>query len=267
MKTVKTVPLNQQVVLPRGCGVAPKLGAIYLTAPVGFNGTPSWNFLIDPVVPLPEDFGLSEIGMQLRPRYDPQGNAVLNGKGQQVYDLWDHIGSTGYPNPSDWFLEVSKLGFHQLLSKELQFELITPETYYIATHSRAVVLETWEFYDRPVPPLEYPLCPKNIEEHEKGVDVMGMCPRLWWEGLVKGVGQKGERKVKMNMPAFEYEGYKAPEGVPLTYSKGAFFMYPMGAMLELRVYEDPETNKHEAALKELADLEEELCTIKIVPLE
>lgn len=91
------VQAQQIPIYKRGCGW-PILGGTYLYVPSGFSGTPIWKMVLCPTVPIPEDFGLSAIGMVLKER--------IGSRGQVVYDLWDWIGEKEYPNFLDWLLEV-----------------------------------------------------------------------------------------------------------------------------------------------------------------
>lgn len=266
---------SAQLTSARGCGGAPSAGGIYLAVKSGFHGIPIWNFLIDNTFVLPDKFGLSNIGMELRLRTDEYGKPVIGRSGKPVYDLWDHIGSDGYPNVADWIMEVGILGFHQKISPNLQFEKLTEESEYIAVHDRAHIIQMLDYYETRQPVIGVlgidatPLCPYNIDAHCDGTLVMGTCPGLFWEDLRGGehVDDKhSTRRVKRTMPSFEYEGYSPPvSGVE--YCPAAFFKLPIGYMADILVYEDEHSDAHDVALKRLEALEEKLQRVTFIPYD
>lgn len=268
MTITQGMPLSQQPAPARNCGKSPIGGAAYFSVDSNFFAkTPIFNFLIDPVWPLPPKFGMAKIGMQLRERYDANGQVVIGRNGKPVYDIWDHVGSKDNPNPSDIVLEIDKLGLHQLAPLALQFDLLSNDSDYFMTHSRAHWIETWKFYENPVPQLGYPACPKNYPNHISGIDVIDMCPRLWWENLIGDKPADGSRRVTRKCASFSYEGYVAPPmDEPLTYTEAAFFRFPLGRVFQIKVYEDPDMGTHIATLKKLESLEERLQKIKFIPM-
>lgn len=265
---VNTVQRNPLLTSARGCGQAPIAGGIYAVVETGFGGIPVWSFLMDNTWPIPEGFGLSAIGMQFRPRMKQDGNQAIGRNGNPIYDLWDHIGSSGYKNPASWVEEVANLGFHQLLSPNLKFELISEETVYYAVHDRAHIVDCVLYQEDRQPLLQTPLCPFDIHEHYDGTLFSGTCPGLLWEDLIGGESLENTgRRVRVTMPSFTYEGYSqlTPD---IEHQPAAFFKLPIGLLAQFNVYQDiSEQEKHVKALEELERLESSLRRVNYIPYQ
>ncbi len=261
---------NPILTAPRGCGASPKVGGVYIAVEPGLYGTPVWNFLLDPTQVLPDGFGLSDIGMQFRAQMNPDGSPSLDKQGNQVYDLWDMIGGSGYPNPADWIMEVSILGFHQLVSPHLQFNLISEKSYYYACHRRASIVDVVLYQEERArevrqPTSTTPLCPFDIKQHFDGTLFPATCPGILFEDLIHGEVLHN-RYVRRTMPSFQYEGY-AQLTPDIEHQTAAFFRLPIGIMAEFIVYDDPNTNKAQLALEKLEELENSLQQVKFIPFD
>lgn len=267
MKQTKVGTRNPILTAARGCGASPQAGGTYLAVETGLYGIPIWNFLIDTTQTLPEGYGLSDIGMQFRPQMNEDGSPSLDSTGNQVWDLWDHIGGSGYPNPSDWIMEVATLGFHQLVSPNLPFNLISEKTNYYAVHDRAHIVDAVLYQEDRQPKHVHPMCPYDTESHFNGTLYYGTCPGILFEDLIKGspADKNNPRLVTRVMPSFEYQGY-AQLSPDIQHEPAAFFRLPIGLMAEVYVYEDPSTNKAEKALEKLQALEESLYRVTLIKL-
>ena len=260
----KTIGVQPWMTQPRGCGKI-IAGGTYISVPSGFSGTPIWTFLIDPTVPIPEDFGLSDIGMLLKSR------GQVNNNGQEIFDLYDHIGSSGYPNVSDWILEVQQLGLHQKVNPNLLCHLV-PESYYFAVHSKASFTDPTIAYEERLIHPNYPKCPVWHPQHQQypaGDKIgLGTCPGLFFSNVINGVSatSRGLRDVDRKMPAFEYQAF-SPTGVEGETVSAIFFKMPIGRIASFLIYSDEQSNTHELALKELEKLDERLQRVKIVSLD
>jgi hypothetical protein len=265
-KMIQTMnPQSTFQIRQRGCGW-PIAGGTYMYVPTGFNGIPIWNFVIDPTVQIvdPFSFGLSAIGMCLK------SSGMTNAEGKEIFDLWDWIGASAYPNPTDWFLEVQQLGFHQKVSPELLKGLV-PESQYYAVHSAASFEDPTIAYDTRMEHPNYPICPTNIESHIKLPDGdklhLFTCPGLFFSNLVQGTqADKDSRVVVREMPAFSYDGF-CPTGNEGRHVPAAFFRIPIGRMVRFLVYEDVATKTHEKALKALEALDEKLKRVSLISLD
>ena len=217
----------------RGCGNI-KEGGTYFSVGLSKNGIPIEVFYVDPVIRVPDDFGLKTMGFTLKERTLPDGTVVM--------DVFDHIGDSGYKHPTDWIEEVAHLGFHQKIDPSILKVLDPKHSRYYATHSKAWYPESLVF--EPV------LCMCS-EEHDHGYPEF--CVHRLWE-CIPEEAQDESRKVVRSMPSFEYEGYSAPEGFDRKELKeGIFFVMPV-SMMQVKVYED--TSAEEKDKKALEIIEE-----------
>lgn len=264
---------TQVQVPPRRCGL-PIKGGTYASVPSGFYGMPIWDFLVDPTVPVDADMNLSAIETRLEPRMivTSKGRFEIarNKEGKIIYDVFDTIGEGKYPNPSDWFMEVAVLGFHQKIKPSIVTQLVEESDYY-AVHRRAGYLNPTAAYESRMKHPEYPVCPKNYDVHMKlhkgDKQDLGTCPGLFFSDLLGGtLKEKGKRDVTVHLPApFDYVGF-CPTGGEGEYISSVFFKLPIGLMATFLVYEDDECGAHEAALKELEKLDQKLQRVKLVQL-
>lgn len=238
-------------ILPRGCGM-PKAGRLYLEIPLSDHGIPLWKFLLDPTVPVPTGMAIPTQGMLFVQR----GNDVTVG-GKPIYDLYDHIGSTYYPNTWDIIAEWMRLGFHQLIPTSSPLNLITEETNYYAVHARAGISEPNAFYDEVITFEElYPECKRHTGDILNQVRAVETCPAILLNDIIGGEydGDDNVRIVKRNMPSFSYYGAKAPEGQDLRdlcRVPSFFIKLPIGRMARLVFYQDPLNPMHADILEKM----------------
>lgn len=249
----------------RWCGY-PKAGMVYAYIPADeagrFAGKPSFAFAIDPTAVVPIGW-LSAQGMQLIPQMK-DGQQVINSEGKPVYDMWDWIGENNYPNPMDWFMEITKLGFHQLVQRTFEFGKLTPESNYIGVHARASIVPVELTYKRILPDM--PLCPKQNKQHVKNSQIQETCFSLLDEDLVDLSVKPGEFVIRQ-APSFTYGGWTTTlEQKPENYQPAAFIKLPLGRLCQFLVYKDKEQDTHKSALEELAKLDSKLARVKLVEL-
>ena len=256
----------------RYCGGSPTANVPYLHIPgsndhMGLDGVEIGNFLCDPVYPLPEDFGLSPIGMQVRQRYDQFGQPEIGANGQPIYDVYDWIGSHHYRNEMDWVREIMYCGFHQLMSTNFPYKLLSQESVYYGVHSRAYVIDNTAYYEkwRDNSVVDWKNCPCDIPSHQDGViDSNETCPGLFAQDLITWSADLGDSIVRVDMPCGQsYKGYKEVEGV--IHMPGVFIKLPIGYMADFLIYEDPDNDKIQTALDALEGLAAELQNVVIVP--
>jgi len=257
-------------IVKRGCGW-PSKGKIYISVPTneekgGFYGTPIWDFVVCPTVSL-GTFELSAQGMTDISRQ------CTNTEGKEIFDIFDWIGASGYPNPTDWLLEVDKFGFHQLIERTFPFEKLTPESMYFAVHPRAGIKDVVPYYQNRLH-TDYPDCPQGHERHIAPTEdwlklAPDTCAGLLFNDLIEGVGTAIPRGVVRNMPSFTYNGFSAPaESLENNenHYPAIFFKLPIGQLGSWLVYEDNAEKTHKDALKELERLDERLKQIRVVQL-
>jgi hypothetical protein len=225
----------------RGCGNRQK-GAIYACCPLSPYGKPLEDFICDPPIPLDaSSLGITPIGVKLIER-----------KG--VWHILDWVGSTHYANPADFVEEVRRYGMSRRLAQTLEFKKLTPQSRILLAHSRAYIHNYDEYQDTEpkqsgmVGFLPYHKCPKNLPEHTHP-SMETMCARLWYQDVIEGEEAKDQpnikRLVKREMPAFEYYGMSAPEGVTPVHKLAIFASFPI---TNLAVVRDTDGNTHEQSL-------------------
>jgi hypothetical protein len=263
----KMTPKNNTFqIQQRGCGW-PIAGGTYMYVPTGANGTPIWNFLIDPTVPIedPDFIGDLHIGMVLKYR------GCKNAEGKEIFDIFDYIGSKFYPNPSDWIMEVSHLGFHQKFNPNDLTHLV-PESMYFGIHARASFVDPTNAYDERIVHPNYPKCPANHPQHvEYGPGnklELGTYPGLFFSNIINGeapANSSNPREVIRKMPAFEYSGY-SPVGGEGETIPAIFFKMPIGRIGRILVYADADMNTHEKALETLEKLDQSMQRVSLITL-
>ena len=252
---------KQSLLRQRGCGW-PIKGGTYISKE--FDETnPLDLYRLDPTYPLPEDFGMSFIGMTLKERLLEDGVTV-------VLDVWDWIGEDAYPNVPDIVEEWRQLGFHQKVNPSI-LQKLSPESYYLAVHARASFLDPTVMWEKRRQHPHLPLCPKELPQHmelDPNVDPrdLGTCPGLFLSDVREGTAPTSDGVVVRHMPSFDWDGY-APVDPDVEYVPAAFFSFPIGLQAEFLVYEDIEGGLHDHALEELRKMDERLQRITLVSLE
>ncbi len=231
--------------LVRGCGRRQK-NAAYLEVAMSPWGSEIEIFLIDPPIPIDKDaLGLSAIGAKLIKR-EPE----------DVWDVWDIIGESFYPNVQDFIEEARRFGISRRLSSKLDFSLLTDKSKLMTMHSRAWIDN---HYDYTVLPAGLGQCPKQLRSHDPWNDnaTSVMCVGLYSEDIEGGQSVTADctRLVERTMPAFKYSGYCRPfkfddKGrkvytVTPSYRLALFAAFPIGRLVVIR----DEDGAHEATLQ------------------
>lgn len=232
----------------------------------GFYDTPAYNYLLDPTVP--SEMFASKTSKQGMVIIERKGS--LDKYGNKIYDIFDWIGENSYPNPTDWFEEIMELGFHQLIERTAQFNLLSRESKYIAVHKRAGMQNAAQYYKERMGITGTPLCPVDDEKHLKPSKEFlksypDLCAGLLWNNIVDGDVVDG-RLIERKLPSLSYYGYSALGGDKDISIPSMFFRFPIGKFCTWLIYTDSNSNAHEDALKALEALDESLKTIKIVSL-
>jgi hypothetical protein len=249
----------------RGCGWA--MPGTYISIEPGAYGTPLWEFVLDPTVPVPEGFDLAPVSMVLKSR------GQVNKDGKEILDIFDWIGGDAYPNPLDWLLEVQQLGFHQRCDPR-HLKHLVEESQYFAVHSRGSIywedLESVYAYRENFTHPHQPKCPGEHEQHinmpkQDQWNVIGTCPGLFFNDVIKGKAGTGSTMVR-ELPSFSWDGFEALPGI--RHEPAIFARFPIGRMATWLVYQDNQGGDiHERALKELENLDAKLKRVKIVSLD
>jgi hypothetical protein len=194
----------------RGCGTR-KQGGVYAECGSSRKGKPVEAFLLcPPVVVDDKALGLS-----------PDGN------------VWDWVGSTHYPNVTDFIEEVRRFGLSRRSPKTIDFSRLGPNSRMILLHSKAHIDDTTLYHTERVGGkaigMEWDWCPLGIHDHSD----VGMCAGLWWEDVEKVRGHNRDlgRVCTVEMPSFEY---KAVEGRPVKHSLAVFASFPITRLAVIR---------------------------------
>lgn len=241
----------------RGCGSSRTVGGIYLEVPLGPNGRPVEDFLVDPVIEVPENLDLAPRGVTLIER-------VVAGEKTGVWDVWDHVGEKHYPNVWDFVYEVKRMGMSRRVQPNLPFEKLTPDSRVVLMHPRAFIGNAGDLY-RAIDAEEQEYnnegcwwhCPKCIHEHEQfpvytrgSKDSMPTCI-----GTALHVVTGGDtvldpstppRTVEREVPAGTYRARKRPDNFAPQFSRGIFMVMPA---YKLVVINDPDGGQHVKALE------------------
>lgn len=277
VQPVSTMGLQWWMTKGRGCGPGAIAGGVYVSvAPERFGEKhPVWEFVIDPTYLIPEDkddFPLAAVNMLLKSR------GQVNRDGNEIYDLYDWIGSSGYPNVLDWLLEVQQLGFHQKINPDI-LQWLTPESYYFAVHERAAFEDPTPAYDdheRFLHP-DQPKCPAEVPQHleidhaallnGESMLHLGTCIGLFFNDVIKGTKPEKDSRITIReMPSFSWNGF-VPADPQAKHLPAVFFRLPIGRIAQFLVYEDTQNATHEDALAELEKLDAKMKRVKLVKLE
>ena len=147
----------------RGCGYRQPGGA-YLAVPLGPEGRPVEDFLVDPPVVVEGDqhhaLGLSAVGVTLVER-------------DGTTHVFDIVGREHYPTVAEFVDEVRRLGVSRRISRTADFSRLSADSRLVLLHEHADVANALDF------PAER-RCPTERDEH-LSAGYRGMCARLWWD--------------------------------------------------------------------------------------
>ncbi len=143
----------------RGCGYRHPGGA-YLAVPLGPEGRPIEEFLIDPpiIITDPGRLGLAAVGTTLVER-------------DGITHVLDIIGREHYPTVTAFIDEARRMGISRRISRSTDFSRLTGDSRLILLHPHADIANAPEFPTRRT-------CPCHVPEHLAG-EFTGMCARLW----------------------------------------------------------------------------------------
>lgn len=247
----------------RGCGVR-QPGGVYLETMMGCQDAsdprckPLEYFLLDSPVPVEEGLGLGALGVTILERPDGSG----------IYDVYDHVGSSGYPNVADFIEETRRMGLSRRISRNEDFSKLTPGSRIYLAHARAILQQDAldAAYDALIlEQAEYPgahefSCPCHNHEHshlpgqeyvsaDDEPEVCQMCAGLWWEDLEGGEESYDPdlppRTVTRSIGSTTYRGRRGPgSAVARKYVEGFFMSLPIH---QLAVINDPEGGEDEGS--------------------
>jgi hypothetical protein len=145
----------------RGCGYRQPGGA-YFAVPLGPDGRPIEEFLIDPPVVIedPSRLGLAAVGVTLIER-------------DAVTHVLDIVGREHYPTVAAFVEEARRLGISRRAPRTIDFGRITRQSRLLLAHAHADIANAAEF------PCQR-RCPCHVTEHLQA-RFADMCARLWWE--------------------------------------------------------------------------------------
>ena len=224
----------------RGCGSARIAGGAYLEVPVGANGHPLEEFLVDP--PRPIDvvkLGISPVGVHAIEVATAEGPATW---------LFDWIGSEHYPNVVDYLEETRNLGVSRRAPSSLAWEKIDHRTRLVLLHARAMIADPAPYYE--CEQAGMPVCPQVVgwehcqrrmpRTHPPGEQ----CGRLWWQDVYNGEpALHGGRAVARTIGETTFQACARPAGLKPTYHVGMVARFPVPRIAVVR---DREGGAHEA---------------------
>ena len=240
----------------RGCGTR-KAGGVYLETSLSPVGRPLDDFLLCPPIPVAAE----EL------RIEPRGVSLIERPGSDgVFDVYDWVGSTHYPNVADVIAEARRHGISRRISKRTSFAKLTSRSRLVLLHSRAIIENAWEYRrlirneqldhgeDGAVPLRTS--CPKNVPDHRAiflggattGEYSNAMCHALYYDDIEGGeiVLDPGVpwRTVDRTIGDTTYRARRRPEVAP-EYGLGIFAILPIGKITVIR---DPAGGTHEKPL-------------------
>lgn len=245
----------------RGCGVRHR-GAIYVEVPTSRSGRPLEDFLVCSPVPVDAE------AMRLEPR---GVSLIERPSAEGVYDIYDWIGSTHYPNVADVLAEGRRLGFSRRVARTLDFARIGPDTRLILLHSRAHMRNAHELRRALLHEARERMgdghtergqvirasCPKAVPGHTDIHDlgrrgaplVTEMCQALYQDDVGGGELVLDPavpwRTVERQIGETVYRARRRPDGFVPDYQVAIFAVLPIGHITVIR---DPEGGTHIDAL-------------------
>jgi hypothetical protein len=166
----------------RGCGYREPGGA-YLAIPLGPDGRPIEDFLIDPPNILDAaSLGLSSVGIKLIQR-------------DGVSHVLDIVGREHYPTVAAFVDEARRMGVSRRVSSNTDFARITAASRLLLAHLHADIANAPEF------PSEQ-RCPCHLDEHLTS-GFSEMCARLWWEEPLPGAQHRLAVFASFSIPQIE----------------------------------------------------------------
>ena len=224
----------------RGCGSSRTVSGIYLEVPVGENGHPIEEFLVDPPIAVDvAKLGISPIGIHAIDVNTSDGPATW---------VFDWVGSEHYPNVVDFLEETRNFGVSRRAPGSLPWEKLNSRTRLVLLHARAVIAEPTAYFSREQPVM--PACPQVIgwdhcqrrmpREHSSGQQ----CARLWWQDVFDGVPAPDRigRRVTRTVGDTSYQAWAQPDGFYPSYRVGMIARFPVPRVAVIR---DRESGTHE----------------------
>ncbi len=201
----------------RGCG-SRKKGGVYWETNLSKGGLPVEYFLVDPVIEVQPEWGMSDRGMTF---------IEIN----KVWHLLDHVGEIFYPNVADFIEETRRMGASRRMPKSLDFSKLTPDSRLLLTHRRAGIVNCKQY-----PEWD---CPKEILEHAKdklpwGTTCLGVC----WRDITDGEAIEKSDQVRRVMPSFTYDAFPRPKEITPVYFEGVFMALPPSRIVVVKDDDD-----------------------------
>lgn len=220
----------------RGCGSREK-GGVYIETKFGPFGRPWYEFLIEDTQAFPaSELGIAPIGVSVLPR----GNTG-------IFDVYDWVGSTHYPNVTDWIEEMLNFGsLSRRVTQQLPFDKLTKESLLITLHRRAwtpqpQVLGNAISRTGGVLGPDFS-CRKRTPGHDRAEEIGNarnpFCCGLWWHSIIEGepIGAV-PGQVRRVVGDTTYLANSTPEGGEVPWMVARFGAWPIG---QLTVIEHPD---------------------------
>lgn len=227
--------------LKRGCGFR-IAGGIYATA----TGTleydpniPMKQFLQCPPMPIdPNDIGLAAQGVLIK-EGTPYGR-----KGK--WDLFDWVGTSGYPYIPDFIEEGQRYGFSRRVPKSAPIHLLNNESLHIMGHPRAILQNSYEFYKNR---LSLQPCPKGHETHNSSDENAESCLGLLYEAISRVPENLDDRVMTRVFPIDDENAFTYAGGFPIEEPDWQFGIFMTMQITAFEVIEDPFSDSDQAAME------------------
>lgn len=225
----------ESINIERGCGFRQSGGAyIEVEMQQSTTGVPFVRYLKDPAVPVDiEALGLTPVGVHLIKRPD-----------SDVWDVWDIVGESEYPNLADFIEEAARYGVSRRIAKTAEFGKLTKESRLVLLHRRAFIVNEDDY--AAVNP--YGICPTHRPGHKPlDTPLQQHCIGQAWLDVEPSTCEVvldptvPFMAVERTMPSFTYRAYRRPDGITPRYLTAVFAAFPISSIAVIR---DPEGGSH-----------------------
>jgi hypothetical protein len=247
--------MEENVAVERGCGVR-EPGGIYIETRRVVGGKPPEHFVLDPPVPVPAQLDLPNRGVAIYGREASDG--------EEVFDVYDRVGETSYPNVADFIEETRMHGLSRRVPGKIDLSRLSDRSTIRLAHPRALITNVAALYKELAQEvsdyINHPQwqcrCHKENHKSRAWLFVNGeTCASCWWE-LITGGEEDFDpmhfpRTVERTIGSVSYYGRKKPTDFTPQYEDAFFMRLPVHRIV---VINDPELGKHEAALERLENV-------------
>ena len=237
----------------RLCG--PGLTTNSLYNQVGFSptGTPIENFVFCTPISA-AGLQLSVMGINILPRVTSLGTIAKNAVGRDIYDIWDIVGQSFYPEAVDFYEEVKQDGFSRKIPKTAPIQFLSKESRHYLLHEKALVSLTGDKKDTAKWQLQASLrmqveCLRHRQNHfDNSADEW--CSRMWWFSLDEKTCSQDNRGIWYRTGVnHAYRVY--PLGNDLNFQLARFMWMPLGNLVVTKTDDGDLSEENEEVIEKL----------------